>query len=105
MPRFLSLGALIVVMLCGAAWSLTAYSQNEAPTVYLPLVRTPAAPPAQNPLREGRATYYDATGAGNCSFDPAPNDLMVAAISHEDYGSAAYCGVYVEVYGPEGTVK
>jgi expansin (peptidoglycan-binding protein) len=109
MPRFLSLGALIVVMLCGAVWSLTAYSQSapqqdEPPQLYLPLVRTPDAPAQQNPLREGRATYYNATGAGNCSFDPSPQDLMVAAISYEDYGSADYCGTYVEVYGPEGTV-
>jgi expansin (peptidoglycan-binding protein) len=96
----------MLVLLCaeGFIWSLTAHSQNEIRNVYLPLLSTPGAPPAQNPLREGRATYYDATGAGNCSFDPTPNDLMVAAISHEDYGSADYCGAYVEVYGPEGSV-
>jgi expansin (peptidoglycan-binding protein) len=96
----------MLVLLCagGFIWSLTAHSQNEIRNVYLPLLSTPDAPPAQNPLREGRATYYDATGAGNCSFDPTPNDLMVAAISHEDYGSADYCGAYVEVYGPEGSV-
>lgn len=109
MPRFASVGVLMVVIVCAAAWSLTAYSQSapqqtNSSRLFLPLVRTPAAPAAQNPLREGRATYYYATGAGNCSFDPSPDNLMVAAISHEDYGSADYCGAFVEVYGPEGTV-
>jgi expansin len=114
MPRLLNFGVLSVVIIFGASWTFTAHSQDESqqsvlqqsetPHVYLPLVRTPDAPAPQNPLREGRATYYAATGAGSCSFDPSPNDLMVAAISYVDYGDADYCGAYVEVYGPEGTV-
>lgn len=77
---------------------------------YLPLVIQPASRPAD--LRTGRATYYDATGDGNCMFGPSPQDLMVAAISHEDYGNpdpaagpaAIYCGAYVEVTGELGSV-
>ncbi|NTU83003.1 MAG: hypothetical protein HGA45_27155 [Chloroflexales bacterium] len=38
-------------------------------------------------------------------FGPSPDDLMVAAISHVDYGTADYCGAYVEVYGPNGTIQ
>ena len=69
-------------------------------TIYLPLI----ARPKENPLHSGIATYYDATGAGACSFDPSPNDLMVAAMNNDEYNNAAYCGAYVQVTGPKGTV-
>ncbi len=52
----------------------------------------------------GEGTYYDATGAGNCGFDPSPGDLMVAAINHADYGTADWCGACLEVTGPNGVV-
>jgi expansin (peptidoglycan-binding protein) len=68
--------------------------------IYLPLI----ARSKLNPLHQGIATYYDATGAGACSFDPSPNDLMVTALNAEEYNNAAYCGAFVEVYGPSGTV-
>lgn len=51
----------------------------------------------------GQATYYDATGAGNCSFDASP-DRMVAAINAEDYGVASWCGACLAVQGPAGEV-
>ncbi len=57
-----------------------------------------------NPIHQGIATYYDATGAGACSFDPTPNDLMVAAMNAEEYNNAAVCGAYLYVTGPKGTV-
>lgn len=60
--------------------------------------------PADNPLYEGEATYYYATGAGACSFDPSPDDLMVAAMNGAQYDNAAWCGAYVHVSGPKGTV-
>lgn len=50
----------------------------------------------------GEGTYYDATGAGNCSFDPSPENLMVAAMNETDYANAALCGAYIDVEGPEG---
>jgi expansin (peptidoglycan-binding protein) len=52
----------------------------------------------------GVATFYDATGAGNCSFDPSPNDLMVAAMNAAQYDNSAVCGECVAVTGPMGTV-
>jgi expansin (peptidoglycan-binding protein) len=55
-----------------------------------------------NPVHQGVATYYDASGAGACSFDPAPNDLMVAAMNADEYNNAAMCGAYVHVIGPKG---
>lgn len=57
-----------------------------------------------NPLHEGIATYYSATGAGACSFDPSPEDLMVAAMNADEYANAAVCGAYLHVTGPNGTV-
>lgn len=59
---------------------------------------------ATNPEHTGEGTYYDATGAGNCSFPASPEDLMVAAMNHADYANAALCGAYVAVVGPQGSV-
>lgn len=55
-------------------------------------------------FRPGIATYYDATGAGNCSFDPSPEDLMVAAMNQDEWAASAVCGACAEVMGPSGTV-
>jgi expansin (peptidoglycan-binding protein) len=52
----------------------------------------------------GVATYYDATGAGACSFDPSPNDLDVAAMDMPEWNGSAPCGECVAVKGPKGSV-
>jgi expansin (peptidoglycan-binding protein) len=53
----------------------------------------------------GVATFYAATGAGNCSFD-ASSDLMVAAMNQQDYENSQACGAFLAVTGPNGsTVK
>ena len=52
----------------------------------------------------GVATYYAATGAGNCGFDPSPNDLDVAAMNASQYAGSAVCGECVDVTGPNGKV-
>jgi expansin (peptidoglycan-binding protein) len=52
----------------------------------------------------GDGTYYAADGTGNCSFDASPNDLLVAAMNHPDYGTAQWCGACVAVTGPKGAV-
>jgi expansin (peptidoglycan-binding protein) len=62
------------------------------------------SPGASNPFHSGVATYYAATGAGACSFDASPQDLLVAAMNAEEYDNAAACGAYVHVAGPTGTV-
>ena len=53
-------------------------------------------------VQEGLATYYDATGAGNCSFDATPDDLDVAAMNEEQYDGAALCGGCALVKGVRG---
>ncbi len=69
-------------------------------TLWLPLV----ARGNTNPVHQGIATYYPATGAGACGFDPSPNDLMVAAMDAPDYNNAEVCGEYVTVTGPNATI-
>jgi expansin (peptidoglycan-binding protein) len=50
-------------------------------------------------------TYYNATGAGACSFGASPEDLNVTAIALRDYAGSAACGTCAEVQGPLGTVR
>lgn len=82
---------------------LTAVSPTHSQpthTHYLPLIRTANS----NPLHQGIATFYDATGDGSCLFGPSPNDLLVAAMNEDEYNNAAVCGSYVHVTGPKGSV-
>lgn len=58
---------------------------------------------ADVPGESGQATYYDADGTGNCSFD-ASSDFLVAAMNASDYGTADWCGGCVDVTGPDGHV-
>jgi expansin (peptidoglycan-binding protein)/predicted small lipoprotein YifL len=74
-------------------------------------------PPESGPVKEGMSsiplgdfrsgliTYYDATGAGSCSFGASPENLDVTAIAIGDYAGSATCGACAEVQGPLGTVK
>src|SRR6266545_5000165 len=64
-------------------------------------------PPAvwdEEPARAGEATYYDADGTGNCSFDPSPADPMVAAMNQVDYEGSGACGACAAIDGPQGSV-
>lgn len=53
---------------------------------------------------EGKASWYAASGAGACSFDPSPDDLDVVALDDETYASAPWCGACLNVTGPKGSV-
>ncbi|WP_394825483.1 expansin EXLX1 family cellulose-binding protein [Pendulispora albinea] len=55
-------------------------------------------------MQTGQATYYAANGGGNCSFDPSPGDLDVAAMNTEQYAGSQACGSCVSVRGPKGSV-
>jgi len=78
-------------------------AESNAFTAWLPVVVRPVSMPP-NPVHEGEATWYYATGGGACSFDATPDDLMVAAMNAAQYGTADYCGAYVHVVGPRGEV-
>jgi expansin len=54
-------------------------------------------------LKNGVATYYDADGSGNCSFEKT-GDLDVVAINTPEYGGSAACGGCINVRGPLGDV-
>jgi expansin (peptidoglycan-binding protein) len=85
--------------------SRTLMALGQAPPqnpIWLPIIIYMKAPP--NPIIQGIATYYDATGDGACMFGPSPADLMVAAMNAEQYNTAAVCGETVHVSGPKGQV-
>lgn len=63
-----------------------------------------AATPVQAAATSGKATFYAATGAGNCSFDKVSNPLVVA-LGPAEYRAGAACGGYLDVTGPKGTVR
>jgi expansin (peptidoglycan-binding protein) len=94
--------ALVVapIILLGFTYPIGLAAPRNGSIIYLPLI----VHVKENPLHTGIATYYDATGAGACSFDPSPNDLMVAAMNNDEYNHAVYCGAYVQVTGPKGMV-
>lgn len=54
----------------------------------------------------GEATYYDATGAGACSFDvhSGPGELLIAAMNAPQFAGSGVCGMCARVTGPSGEV-
>jgi expansin (peptidoglycan-binding protein) len=89
----------------GDGVGVTAVAAGSDHFVYLPFViRQSNEPVPFGPLHTGEGTYYYATGAGNCGFDPSPQNMMVAAMNHVDYNNAAICGAYIQVDGPQGSV-
>jgi expansin (peptidoglycan-binding protein) len=66
----------------------------------------PAPPPVSlGGTRSGDGTSYSADGSGACSFDPSPNDLMVAALNAPDWAGSNWCGACADVTGPNGSVR
>ena len=53
----------------------------------------------------GTGTHYVLTGTGNCSYRTPPADGLFVALSPAEYHGAAACGGYVEVSGPQGSVR
>src|SRR5689334_13454490 len=64
----------------------------------------PGAAPALSEKQSGEGTWYDADGSGNCSFDPSPSNLDVAAMNDSQYAGSSVCGECVDVTGPNGAV-
>lgn len=53
----------------------------------------------------GIATHYVLQGLPNCSYPSPPADGLFAALPPGEYDSAAACGGYLEVHGPDGSVR
>jgi expansin (peptidoglycan-binding protein) len=100
MPKPQVAAIAIVLALMAQPSPIVHAGASVAQTVWLPSVMRANA----NPVHQGIATYYDATGAGACSFDPSPGDLMVAAMNAEEWNNAAQCGAFVRVTGSKGEV-
>lgn len=64
-----------------------------------------AGGPVEVEPRSGTATFTDLTGGGACSFPGEPPDNLHVGISTAEYGTADACGGYMDVVGPEGTVR
>ncbi len=102
-PWWIASGIGLLLVLAIGPGIRPAYGQAEhGNRVWLPMVLSIWT--TSNPIHQGIATYYQATGEGACMFDPSPDDLMVAAMNAEEYDHAAVCGAYVAVNGPQGAV-
>lgn len=53
----------------------------------------------------GVATHYVLQGLPNCSYPSPPADGLFVALSPGEYDNAAACGGYLEVHGPDGSVR
>jgi hypothetical protein len=53
----------------------------------------------------GTATHYVLQSLPNCSYPSPPADGLFVALSPDEYGNAAACGGYLEVHGPDGSVR
>jgi expansin len=53
----------------------------------------------------GIATHYVLQGLPNCSYPVPPADGLFVAMPPGEYASAAACGGYLEVHGPDGSVR
>jgi expansin (peptidoglycan-binding protein) len=51
------------------------------------------------------ATHYVLQGLPNCSYPSPPADGLFAALPPAEYASAAACGGYLQVTGPDGSVR
>lgn len=106
----LLLGLLFLVWVGGRMEGETAVAQANPSHIYLPMIvagdtdTPPGGTVPYGPIHTGIATYYDATGEGNCGFSASPNDLMVAAINNTAYDNAKWCGAYARVWGKKGSV-
>jgi expansin len=97
-PRAVAVALLslpFAVAACGA-------SSSEGSGPFNP---NPGNPVPVGAEKRGKATFYDATGEGNCSFDASPKDLLVVAPNKQrHYAGSALCGACLEVTGSKGSV-
>ena len=63
-----------------------------------------AAPPPAGVARTGNATFFDG-GDGNCSYPDLPADDLYVALGPTEYSASAACGSYLDVTGPNGSVR
>jgi expansin (peptidoglycan-binding protein) len=65
----------------------------------------PAAQAQQAGEISGTATHYVLQALPNCSYPSPPADGLFVALSPGEYDNGAACGGYLEVHGPDGSVR
>lgn len=55
-------------------------------------------------IYNGEGTYYYGDGSGACLFPPTPGNPMYAAMNYPQFGNADFCGAYITISGPQGSV-
>jgi expansin len=98
---------LLVVVIGMSSISPVSGQNSNSLHVWLPLVMMSGSTTttSSNPIHTGIASFYPATGQGNCSYvPPAPEDLMVTAMNRFQFDASAICGAYLQVIGPKGSV-
>ena len=63
-----------------------------------------AQPDSGTIIHSGQATYYAATGDGNCMLGPSHSDLMVVAMNNTEYDGSSVCGASIHVKGRLGEI-
>jgi expansin (peptidoglycan-binding protein) len=82
--------------------SIAKAPRPEAPAIKVPVPKATGGGRIRPGVTyRGAATFYGATGAGNCSYEPT-GDLMVGAMNQRDYENSRACGAYLAVTGPGG---
>ena len=66
--------------------------------------RSLSAGSEQSGMVSGIATHYVLSGLPNCSYPSPPANDFFVALSPSEYNSAAACGGYLTVTGPDGSV-
>lgn len=100
LARLSVVGLLLSLAACGPESSVEPNAGDESTRTADALASTPIGD-----FKTGLITYYNATGAGACSFDASPQDLDVAAIAQGEFLNSGACGSCAEVQGPLGTVR
>lgn len=95
---------LIITLLLITAFASLSLSASGGSNSYLPIIQIPSEEIVPfGSTYEGEGTWYYGDGTGNCLFEES-EDSMFAALNNSQYGNAEYCGAYIRVRGPQGTV-
>jgi expansin (peptidoglycan-binding protein) len=91
----------------GAGQACTTKNRTSS-ALSLAALSVPAAlsgPAALSRTVSGIATHYVLTGLPNCSYPSPPSDQLFVALSPAEYNAAGGCGGYLQVNGPDGSVR
>lgn len=97
-------GAVIAAAAIALTLGLSQAGSGQACAAVLPAAMQAAQAP-QAGLVSGTATHYVLQGLPNCSYPSPPADGLFVAMPPDEFAGAAGCGGYLEVHGPDGSVR